>query len=80
MSDKAPESKKTINISTEQIQTALNNLNAALNKAQKLGAFEMQESHQLYEDLRLITLLVANHNNLLMQKQKDKEKVEVNEN
>ena len=57
------ESKKSINVSTEQIQTSLKNINVALNKAQKMGAYDMQESHQLYEDLQLINILVVNYNN-----------------
>jgi hypothetical protein len=57
------ESKKSINVSTEQIQTSLKNINVALNKAQKMGAYDMQEVHQLYEDLQLINILVLNYNN-----------------
>ena len=64
MSDKSTE-KKSINVSTEQIQVSLKNINVALNKAQKMGAFEMQESHQLYEDLQLINVLVVNYNNAI---------------
>ena len=47
------ESVQKLNIS--DVQKSLSNINIGLSKANKAGVFEIQESHQLYNDIQLVS-------------------------
>jgi hypothetical protein len=60
-----PSSKEILNKNTlektsvQDLQKSLTNINIGLNKANKTGVFDMQESHQLYNDIQHINKILV---------------------
>ena len=53
-----------LNIDTKSVFNSLQNVRQAVERANKSGLFELKESHQLYEDVRLISKIVIEYNNM----------------
>lgn len=53
-----------LNIDTKSVFNSLQNVRKAVERANKSGLFELKESHQLYEDVRLISKIVIEYNNM----------------
>ena len=57
---------KPTNVDTTHIVQALNNIKHGLNRSNKAGVFNLEESHQLYNDLQLVTAILVDCNNKMV--------------
>jgi len=57
---------KLANVDTTHIVQALNNIKHGLNRSNKAGVFNLEESHQLYNDLQLVTAVLVECNNKMI--------------